>query len=182
MADETSTEKVKQTVPALVRTAQGVADHAAAVQAMQYDSERKAFRDPRTATLALFAYAKLTATLLREAEERLAEGFAEVRAQLDQRAAALDARLTAIEMWKVETEKQGAAMAADLESMISGDPQAVIENMRANLAALHSDNGKPALAPSSIVEGAVVQLKPEKAADKKREREEKREEKKGGVA
>src|SRR6267142_6278134 len=171
MADETNNEKVKTTVPALERTARGVADHAAAVQARQYDAERKVFRDPIVATLALFTYAKLTAALLHEAEERLTQD----RMQLELRTAALETRITAIETWKLETEKQAAVMAADLESMMTSDPEELIKNMRTNLAALHDKPALPSTPPTIIdVASSVVPIKSEKTTDKKREREEKK--------
>jgi hypothetical protein len=184
MADETNDDKVKQTVPFLMRTAKGIADHAQAVQDMQYDSDRKAFRDPRVAMLALFAYARLTATLLHEAEERLTKE----QAAFAKRIAEFETRLTTVERWKTDAELQGAEMAKGLEEMLAGGDGPPLDQIR---ALLNGTKKEPVTTSTPLPSGVVavmdstpmstiVSLKPGEA--KRTTVEEKREGKKGGAA
>jgi hypothetical protein len=111
-------KEAKKTVPGLVRTPRGVAEHVQAVQDRQWDSERKVFRDPITAILALYSYARLTATLLHEAEERFAKRVAE-----------FEIRLAAMERWRADAEAQTADMVKGVEEMMAGGPAAFKEKM-----------------------------------------------------
>lgn len=181
MADEADT-KEKNTVPPLVRNAKGVAAHAAAVLEQQWDKERKVLRNPFVAALALFTYAKLTAALLDEAEDR----FKQAHAALEVRTAKLEEQIAAFEVWRTEAQKQADEMFKGLDEMMGGaSPIERLEEMFRGSApptpAVGSAAALPPAEPLTKAEAAstVVPLKPEKA-DKKRE--EKREEKKGGAA
>lgn len=177
--DKKTEEKTKQTVPALVRTAKGVAAHAAAVQEREYDRERNAFRNPITAMLALFAYAKITASLLDEAETRIT---LEVKARLQP----LEARIAALEAWKTETIEQAAAMAREMEEMANSTPEEIAVKMRERLEAMRPPLPEvidapvvepPIEVPPPVIDATVVSL-PAKASRKN----DKHEEKKGGAA
>ena len=168
MADNEATEttKEKRTVPAMVRTARGVADHAAAVQEMQWDKERKSFKDPLIVTLALITYAKLTAALLDEAINKI-----EAReTALEVRTEKLEAQIAAFESWRADAEKQGAEMAKGFEEMMSGvnDPIAKLREMIQPPVA-------PVLDMKTETEtngdtSTVVPLKPEKSSKKREEK------------
>ena len=163
MADENQTDsKEKRTVPAMTRSARGVADHAAAVLEMQWDKERRAFKDPVTAMMALFTYAKLAAALLDEAEARLAARATAVEVRLEK----LEQQFAAFESWRADAERQGAEMAKGFEDLMAGgDP---MSKLKEAIDAYH--------APVSEAPAAeVVPLKPEKTVKKI-------EEKKGGAA
>lgn len=186
MADEKATEatetttKEKRTVPALMRTARGVADHAAAVLEMQWDKERKSFKDPVTSMMALFTYAKLTAALLDEAEQKYNARSTAAEVRIEK----LEAQIAAFEAWRTDVTKQSEEMARGMEEMMQGGPEAVIAKLREKL----DENNAPAVLPPpltppaplpEIIDTSVVQLKQPEKADKKRE---KREEKNGGAA
>jgi hypothetical protein len=111
MADEKTEEKTKQTVPQMVRTPAGVAEHAAAVLERYWDKNRKVFSDPIMATMALFTYAKVTAALLGENVDLLT---AKLR-MAEKRLAEFETRLTTMERWKNEIEAQNAAMIKEFE-------------------------------------------------------------------
>jgi hypothetical protein len=171
MADENQTDtKEKRTVPAMTRSARGVADHAAAVLEMQWDKERRAFKDPVTAMMALFTYAKLTAALLDEAESRLAARATAVEVRLEK----IEQQFAAFESWRADAERQGAEMAKGFEELMTGgDP---MSKLKEAIAAYH----EPAIAeapplPVEAEPAIVVPLKPEKTVKKI-------EEKKGGAA
>jgi hypothetical protein len=171
MADENQTDtKEKRTVPAMTRSARGVADHAAAVLEMQWDKERRAFKDPVTVMMALFTYTKLTAALLDEAEARLAARATAVEVRLEK----LEQQFAAFESWRADAERQGAEMAKGFEELMAGgDP---MSKLKEAIDAYHA----PALAeapplPVEAEPAVVVPLKPEKAVKKI-------EEKKGGAA
>jgi len=165
MADEKQTEtKEKRTVPALVRTPRGVADHAAAVLEMQWDKERKSFKDPVTVMMALMSYAKLTPALL---DESVSAANARATA-LEIRVEKLEQQITAFESWRQEVEAQSAEMARGFEAiMTSKDPMAALKE------AIDTNNA-PAVAPPvpplpiidvelqpSVEDGAaVVPIKP----------------------
>lgn len=134
MADEAADdEKTKKTVPQMTRTAKGVAEHAQAFQGMYWNGEKKTWSDIKYATLALFAYARTTANLLHEAEERLVQA----NAALDKRIAEFEARLTTIERFKMEAEAQTAEMVAGMETMLK-NPESLkaLEKLGTTLHAL----------------------------------------------
>ena len=164
MADNETETKEKHTVPAMVRTARGVADHAAAVQDMQWDKERKSFKDPFTVTLALFTYAKLTAALLDEAINKI-----EAReTALEVRTEKLEAQIAAFESWRADAEKQGAEMAKGFEEMMSGvnDPIAKLREMiQPPVAPVLDMKTEP---PTNGDTSTIVPLKSEKADKKQR--------------
>jgi hypothetical protein len=183
MADEKTEEKIKATVPQMVRTAKGIADHALAVRETQWDKERRVFKDPFTCWLALFKYAELTATLLDEAEKRLDDRFTKLLTALEQRVAA-------VEVWKDLMEKQAEAMTKDFEELVSSG-KSPIEHIKALL----EKDGAPALpsaedAVKTVAHSAGVKAglahKAEQAEDASTvvpiKSEKKREEKKGGGA
>lgn len=149
MADneEPTETKEKRTVPAMVRTPRGVADHAAAVLEMQWDKERKAFKDPVTVMMALFTYAKLTPALL---DEATAAANARARA-LEGRVEKLEATIVAFESWRDDVVKQSAEMAKEFEEMMSGgDPTAKLKEIVA------ARNTPPMLAPPAPILETVV--------------------------
>ncbi len=146
MADpEKTEEKTKQTVPALVRTAKGIAEHASAVQDMQWDKDRKVFRDPVVSMMALFTYAKITSALLAEAEERIAKK----QAALEKRIAEFETRLTTVEQWKAEAEAMTAEMVKDAEGLMAGGPEALISKIRDAMPP------RPAIVEAEITSGVV---------------------------
>jgi hypothetical protein len=160
MADEQTEEKTKKTVPGLVRTPAGVADHAQSVQDMQWDKERKVFRDPVIAMLALFTYAKVTAALLGEAETKL-----NIRtAALEKRIAEFETRVTTMERWKNEIEAQNAAMIKDFEEkMERGEiPLPTVEDLQK----LKSLGVVPEAPPPNGTPEVAVLPAPEKKAKK----------------
>jgi hypothetical protein len=175
MADENQTDtKEKRTVPAMTRSARGVADHAAAVLEMQWDKERRAFKDPVTVMMALFTYTKLTAALLDEAESRLAARATAVEVRLEK----LEQQFAAFESWRADAERQGAEMAKGFEDLMAGgDP---MSKLKEAIAAYHEPAiaEAPPLPTEAEPAAVVVPLKPEKAE----KRDSKREEKKGGAA
>lgn len=182
MADEKATEatetttKEKRTVPALMRTARGVADHAAAVLEMQWDKERKSFKDPVTSMMALFTYAKLTAALLDEAEQKYNARSTAAEVRIEK----LEAQIAAFEEWRTDVTKQSEEMARGMEEMMQGGPEAVIAKLREKLDERNAPAELPPPPPlPEIIDTSVVQLKQPEKADKKRE---KREEKNGGAA
>lgn len=120
MADEKTEEKTKRTVPQLVRSAIGIAEHAEAVLEMQWDKERKVFRDPFTVMLSLFTYAKLTARLLHESEERAKKEIT----RLENRLAEFETRLTTMEGWRNDVQAQSAEMIKGIEELAKNDPEA----------------------------------------------------------
>ncbi len=160
MADEKIEEKTKQTVPGMERTAKGVAAHAQAVQDMQWDKDRKVFRDPVISMLALFTYAKVTPALLAKAEQKIEA--------LEKRIAEFETRIAAVEKWKVEAEAQTMEMVKNAEEMLAGGPEAFIEKMRASMPPT----------PLSVVKDAEVVEKKER----RKEKPEANGEKKGDVA
>ena len=118
MADnEGNDTKGKRTVPAMVRTARGVADHAAAVLEMQWDKERKSFKDPITVSLALFTYAKLTAALLDEAEARINSRDTALEVRIEK----LETQIAAFEAWREDVAKQAAEAEQKFEEMLGND-------------------------------------------------------------
>lgn len=129
MANEKPEEKTKQTVPQMVRTPKGVADHAHAMQEREWDKERKVFRNPVTAMLALFTYAKLTAALLDEEGARIMLELRASEKRLEKRIAELETRLTTVERWKDEAEAQTAEMVKAAEQMMSGGPEAFKQHL-----------------------------------------------------
>lgn len=179
MADNEGTEtKEKRTVPALVRTPRGVADHAAAVLEMQWDKERKAFKDPVTVMMALMSYAKLTPALLDEAVDA-----ADVRSTaLEVRVEKLEQQIAAFEMWRANIEKQSAEMAQGFEEMMrgGGPPLAKLQEM---LEARNTELPPPLPPPPplpTIIDAADDTVVPLKAT-RERERDGKQE-KNGGAA
>jgi hypothetical protein len=156
MADNEATEptKEKRTVPAMVRTARGVANHAAAVLEMQWDKERKAFKDPITVSLALFTYAKLTAALLDEAEARI-----DARAKaLEIRTEKLEQQIAAFESWRAAAEKQGAEMAKQFEEMVGeDDPLGKLKDLMGGKPVLEMKEGANG---DTNGETTIVPLKP----------------------
>lgn len=187
MADnetETETEtKKKRTVPALERTARGVASHAAAVLEMQWDKERKSFKDPITASMALFTYAKLTAALLDETEARLTARATALEVRVEQ----LEQQLADFESWRADITKTAEAAQQQFAEMMSGgDPMAKLKEI------VDSQSASSVLPPSAPpvvdtpvldmvappIASTVVPFKSE-ATEKKRE---KPAEKNGGAA
>lgn len=142
MADEEKTEappeKTKKNVPGMVRSAKGVADHAAAMQEMQWDANRNAFRNPNMATLALFAYAKVLGALLHEAEERLKQE----QERFAKRIAEFETRLTTMERWRAEAEAMTMEMVKGFEQAVADGPEALKEKI---LSAIDSHVPAPKL-------------------------------------
>ncbi len=172
---ETPATKEKRTVPAMVRTARGVADHAAAVHEMQWDKERKSFKDPITVALALFAYAKLTAALLDEAEKRFDARSTAAEKRFDARSTAaeirtekLEQQIAAFESWRVDIEKQSAEMAKGFEEMMGDVTPADLQKMIADRNHRVDVSAPPTVLEMAPTNGdtSVVPIKSEKA-DKK---------------
>lgn len=175
MADEKKPEeKIKQTVPAMDRSARGIAAHATAVQALQWDKDRKVFKDPFVVTLALFTYAKLTATILGEAEEHIAKA----QEALDKRVAEFETRLTTMEKWAAEAEAQTQAMVKSAEEMMVGGPDAFLDKLRGSLP----PGSTVSMAPPTVIADAEVVVLPKKDKKPKLVDAETNGEKKGDVA
>lgn len=169
--DETAT-KDKHTVPALTRTARGIADHAAAVLEMQWDKEKRAFKDPFTAMLALFTYAKLTPALLDELEKKLDARATAAEIRIEK----LEQQIAAFESWRAEVMAQSDEAQKKLEELMAGgDPVAMLKQAMDTrsapaVAAAAAPPPLPAIIDTPIEQAAsvadVVPLKPEKT-DKK---------------
>ena len=173
MPDEKTTEKpteekVKRAVPGLVRSLKGIADHAAAVQERQYEVKYAAldgsasprFKDPTLAMVALFAYAKLTPTIVDEELDKLRK----LNVALETRLAAFETRLTTMEKWRDEAIAQNLEMVRAMEEEMNNMPPALREQIAAGLKTVKdlvpqvdggNGNGKPVEA-KPVVEGSAT--------------------------
>jgi hypothetical protein len=82
--------------------------------------------------MALFAYARLTATLLAESEDRANADKARLHKQivaLEHRLSEFETRLTTIEKWKSEIMEQNNSMQQEFADMMAGGPAKLKEQL-----------------------------------------------------